>query len=144
MRKMRNGRRKKNHYRNETDAMEKGYGNDMYGSGDFDQMKTKVYCSVCHGECHTMNRHKQGPKRNPRACDTSRTAATKSCSLLTPASYIHHNSNTLVYHPLTSDAIWAWFSQTHKLNQCRVHQWKLQQEEYNKCTHEILSNNYYN
>jgi hypothetical protein len=30
-------------------------------------MKTKVHYSVCHGEGHTMNRHKQGPKRNPRA-----------------------------------------------------------------------------
>jgi hypothetical protein len=47
--------------------MEKGYNNDMYGSGDFDQIKNKVDCSVCHGEYHTMNRHKQGPKRNPRA-----------------------------------------------------------------------------
>jgi hypothetical protein len=47
--------------------MRKGYGNDTYGSGDFDQMKNKVHYSVCHGEGHTMNRHKQGPKRNPRA-----------------------------------------------------------------------------
>jgi hypothetical protein len=66
MRKMRKGRRKKKHFRNEMDDMEKGYGNDMYGSGDFDQMKNKVHCSICHGEGHTMNRHKQGPKRNPR------------------------------------------------------------------------------
>jgi hypothetical protein len=47
--------------------MEKGYGNNMYGSGDFDQTKNKVHYSVCHGEGHTMNRHKQGSKRNPRA-----------------------------------------------------------------------------
>jgi hypothetical protein len=33
MRKMQKGRQKKKHFRNE---MEKGYGNDMYGSGDFD------------------------------------------------------------------------------------------------------------
>jgi hypothetical protein len=51
--------------------MEKGYGNDMYGSGDFDQIKNKVHYSVCHGECHTINRHKQGPKRNPMACGTA-------------------------------------------------------------------------
>jgi hypothetical protein len=67
MQKMRKGRRKKKRFRNEMDDMEKGYGNDMYGSGDFDQMKNKVHCSVCHGEGHTMTRHKQGPKRNPRA-----------------------------------------------------------------------------
>jgi hypothetical protein len=40
----------------------------MYDSGDFNQMKNNAHCSVCHGEGHTMNRHKQGPKRNPRAC----------------------------------------------------------------------------
>jgi hypothetical protein len=61
-------RRKKKRFCNEMDDMEKGYGNDMYGSGDFDQIKNKIHCSVCHGEDHTMNRHKEGPKRNPRAC----------------------------------------------------------------------------
>jgi hypothetical protein len=66
IRKMRKGRRKKKRFRNEMDNMEKGYGNDMHGSGGFDQMKNKVHYFVCHGECHTMNRHKQGPKRNPR------------------------------------------------------------------------------
>jgi hypothetical protein len=39
MRKMRKGRRKKTRFRNEMEDMEKGYSNDMYGSGDFDQMK---------------------------------------------------------------------------------------------------------
>jgi ribonuclease PH len=66
MRKMRKGRWKKKRFRNEMDDMKKGYSNDMYGSGDIDQIKNKVHCSVCHGESHTMNRHKQGPKRNPR------------------------------------------------------------------------------
>jgi hypothetical protein len=64
MRKMRKGRRKKKHFRNEMDDMENGYNNDMYGSDDFTQIKNKVYCSVSHGEGHTMSRHKQGPKRN--------------------------------------------------------------------------------
>jgi hypothetical protein len=41
MRKIQNGRQKKKHFRNEMDDMEKGYGNDMYGSGDFDQIKIK-------------------------------------------------------------------------------------------------------
>jgi hypothetical protein len=67
MRKMRKGRRKNKRFHNEMDDMEKGYGNDMYGSGDFNQMKNKVHCFVCHGEGHTMNIHKQGQKRNPRA-----------------------------------------------------------------------------
>jgi hypothetical protein len=48
--------------------MEKGYNNDMYGSGDFDQILNKVHYSICHGEGHTMNRHKQGSKRNRIAC----------------------------------------------------------------------------
>jgi hypothetical protein len=67
MQKMWKGRRKKKHFRNEMDDMEKGYDNDMYGSDDFDQIKSKVQCFIYHGEGHTMNRHKQVPKRNPRA-----------------------------------------------------------------------------
>jgi hypothetical protein len=43
----------------------------MYDSGDFDQIKNKIHYFICHGESHTMNRHKQGPKRNPRACSTA-------------------------------------------------------------------------
>jgi hypothetical protein len=65
---MRKGRWKKKCFHNKMDNMEKGYDNDMYGPGDFNQMKNKVHCSVCHSEGHTMNRHKQRPKRNPRAC----------------------------------------------------------------------------
>jgi hypothetical protein len=64
--KMRKGRRKKKRFHNELDDMEKGYENDMYGLGDFDQIKNKLHCSVYHGEGHTMSRHKQGPKRNWR------------------------------------------------------------------------------
>jgi hypothetical protein len=67
MRKIWKGRCKKKQFHNEMDDMEKGYGNDMYDSGDFDQIKNKVRCSVYHNECHTMNRHKEGPNRNPRA-----------------------------------------------------------------------------
>jgi hypothetical protein len=55
MRKMQKGRRKKKHFRNEMNDMEKGYDNDMYGSGDFNQKKNKVHCYVRHGESHTMN-----------------------------------------------------------------------------------------
>jgi hypothetical protein len=65
---------------------------------------------------------------------TSRTAGTKSCSHLTPPSYIRHHSNTPVPHPLALDVIWACLCQTHRLNQCRCHQRKLQHEKDNKCT----------
>jgi hypothetical protein len=68
MRKIKKGRRKKKRFRNEMDDMEKGCRNDMYGSGDFDQIKNKVHYSVCHTEGNTMNRHKERPKRNPRPC----------------------------------------------------------------------------
>jgi hypothetical protein len=64
--KIRKGRRKKKRFRNEMDDMEKGYANDMYGSGDFNQIKNKVCCFVYHTKGHTMNRHKEGPKMNPR------------------------------------------------------------------------------
>jgi hypothetical protein len=67
MRKIQNERRKKKWFRNEMDDMEKGYRNDMYGLSDFNQLKNKVCCSVYHSEGHTMNRHKEGSKRNPRA-----------------------------------------------------------------------------
>jgi hypothetical protein len=60
MRKMQKGRWKKKRFCNEIDNMKKGYGNDMYGLGDLDQIKNKVHCSVCY----TMNRHKEGSKRN--------------------------------------------------------------------------------
>jgi hypothetical protein len=66
MHKIRKGRRKKKRFHNEMDNMEKGYRNDMYGSDDFEQIKNKVHCSVCHTEEDTMNRHKEWPKRNPR------------------------------------------------------------------------------
>jgi hypothetical protein len=63
-----------------------------------------------------------------RDCHTAKTAATKSCSLLTHSSYMGHHSNTLAPHPLASDEIQAWFSQTRRLHQCRDHQWKLQEK----------------
>jgi ribonuclease PH len=53
------------------DDIEKGYGNNMCGSSDFDQIKNKVRCSVFHNEGHIMNRHKEGPKRYPRARGTA-------------------------------------------------------------------------
>jgi hypothetical protein len=39
MRKIRKGRRKKKRFCNEMDDMEKGYKNDVYNLGDFDQIK---------------------------------------------------------------------------------------------------------
>jgi uncharacterized protein YjcR len=61
---MRKGRQKKKRFHNEMDGMEKGYNNDVYDSGGSTQIKNKVHCSIYHGEGHTMNRHKEGPKMN--------------------------------------------------------------------------------
>jgi hypothetical protein len=66
MRKMCKGRQKKKLTRNKMDDTENCYDNDMYGFSDFDQNKTKVHCSVYHGEGHTMEIHKESPKRKPR------------------------------------------------------------------------------
>jgi len=66
MRKTRKGRRKKRRFRNEMDDMEKGYGHDMYGFGDFNQDRTKVRCSVCHEEGHRLEKHKEGPSKEPK------------------------------------------------------------------------------
>jgi hypothetical protein len=63
---MRKGRRKKKHLHNEMDDMENSYDNDMYGFSDYDQIKSKVYCSICNDEGHTMDRHKEDPKRNSK------------------------------------------------------------------------------
>jgi hypothetical protein len=71
MQKMQKGRLKKKCFRNEIDDMEKCYDNDMYGSGDFNQIKNKIHCSIYRGEGHTMNRHKEGPKRNQRERGTA-------------------------------------------------------------------------
>jgi hypothetical protein len=70
--------------------MEKGYRNDMYGSGDLDQIKNKVHYSVWHTEGHTMNRHKEWPKRKPRPCG----AAVRNCrSGATDIIEVTHTSN---------------------------------------------------
>jgi hypothetical protein len=71
MQKMWKGRWKKKCFRNKMDDMEKCYNNDMYGSGEFDKLKNKIQCIVCHCEGHTINRHKQGLKRNPRVRGTA-------------------------------------------------------------------------
>jgi hypothetical protein len=63
---MQKGRWKKKHFPNEMDDTDKGYHNDMYGSNDFDKIKNKVHCSIYHGEGQTMDRDKDGLKRNRR------------------------------------------------------------------------------
>jgi hypothetical protein len=68
MRNIRKERYKNKRFCNKMDDIEKGYKNDMYDLGDFDQIKNKVRCSVCHTEGHNINRHKKESKRNPRPC----------------------------------------------------------------------------
>jgi hypothetical protein len=45
MQKIRKGRCKKKQFRNQMNDMEKDYENDMYGSGNFDQIKIKYIVS---------------------------------------------------------------------------------------------------
>ena len=59
------GMRKKKWLRNEMDQIS-GYGDDIYGYGDFNQDSSKVQCSICHKEGHRMEKHKQGPKNLPK------------------------------------------------------------------------------
>jgi hypothetical protein len=99
MRNIQKGRRKKKRFCNEMDDMEKGYGNDMYDLGDFDQIKNKVHCFVCHREGHTMNRHKERPKRNPRlrsATDRNHRSGETDIIEVTPTTNIEKLFNLLV------------------------------------------------
>jgi hypothetical protein len=102
-RKMRKGRQKKKCFHDEMNDMEKSYDNDMYGSRDFNQVKNKVHCSVCHGEGHTMDRHKEGPKRNRRACGATgrnrRSGTTKIIELT------HTNSIEIIYFTICINII---------------------------------------
>jgi hypothetical protein len=83
--------------------MEKGYDNDMHGFGDFDQVKNKVHCSVCHSEGHTMDRHKEEPKRNRRArgtTDRNRRSGTTEIIEVT-----HMNSIEIIYFIVCTNII---------------------------------------
>jgi hypothetical protein len=51
------GRRKKKRLKGDMDAM-KGYGDDRYGGGDFDEAPGKNRCSVCHEPGHKASRHR--------------------------------------------------------------------------------------
>ena len=41
-----------------------GYGEDMYGFGDFDEALGQVRCSKCHKTDHTAATHKKRKKSN--------------------------------------------------------------------------------
>ena len=56
---------RKKQLRNEMDHIS-GYGDDIYGYGDFNQESSKVQCSICHKEGHQMEKHKEGPKNLPK------------------------------------------------------------------------------
>ena len=54
--KTKKGRRKKKRLRGVMDASN-GYGEDMYGFGDFDEAPGQVHCSKCHKTGHTATTH---------------------------------------------------------------------------------------
>jgi hypothetical protein len=51
------GRRKKKQLKGDMDAM-RGYGEDMYGGGDFNETRGKNLCSVCKQLGHKASRHR--------------------------------------------------------------------------------------
>ena len=59
--KTKKGRRKKRRLRGVMDASN-GYGEDMYGFGDFDEVPGQVCCSKCHKTGHTAATHKKRKK----------------------------------------------------------------------------------
>jgi hypothetical protein len=102
-RKLRKGSQKKKRFHNEMDDMEKGYNNDMHNFGDFDQVKNKVHCSVCHGEGHTVDRHKEGPKRNRRARGaTGRNRRSGTTEII---EVTHMNSIEIIYFTVCTNII---------------------------------------
>ena len=45
-----------------------GYGEDMYGFGDFDEAPGQVHCSKCHKTGHTAATHKK--RKNSKKLQT--------------------------------------------------------------------------
>jgi hypothetical protein len=52
------GRRKTKRLKGDMDAM-RGYGDDMYGGGDFNETRGRNLCSVCHEPGHKASRHRR-------------------------------------------------------------------------------------
>jgi hypothetical protein len=58
LQKLGKGRRKKKRLKGDMDAM-KGYSDDMYGGGDFDETRGRNLCSVCKQPGHKASRHRR-------------------------------------------------------------------------------------
>ena len=52
------GRRKKKRLKGDMDAM-RGYNEDMYGGGDFNETRGRNLCSVCKEPGHKASRHRR-------------------------------------------------------------------------------------
>ena len=52
------GRRKKKRLKGDMDAM-RGYGEDMYGGGDFNETRGRNLCSVCKQSGHKASWHRR-------------------------------------------------------------------------------------
>ena len=52
------GRRKKKRLKGDMDAM-RGYGEDMYGGGDFNETRGMNLCFVCKESGHKASRHRR-------------------------------------------------------------------------------------
>ena len=56
--KVEKGRRKKKQLKGDMDAM-RGYGEDMYGRGDFNETRGRNICSVCKQSDHKASWHRR-------------------------------------------------------------------------------------
>jgi hypothetical protein len=69
-------RRKKKRLRGVMDACN-GYGEDMYGFGDFDEAPSQVRCSKCHKIGHTTATHDKRKKARKLASQNRSTSGSK-------------------------------------------------------------------
>jgi hypothetical protein len=79
--KTKKGRRKKKRLRSVMDACN-GYGEDMYGFGDFDEAPGQVCCSKCHITGHTATTHDKRKKASKLASTNASTSGSRVTKVL--------------------------------------------------------------
>jgi hypothetical protein len=100
--KAKKGRRKKKRLRGEMDAAN-GYGDDMYGCGDFDEAPTHVRCSKCHKTGHNAATHAKHLKANKLAklnASTSGSRVGKVHIFVVTTSFICYVFGYYIFHNL--------------------------------------------
>jgi hypothetical protein len=93
------GRRKTKRLKGDMDMI-KGYGDDPYGTGDFDQPKSTVRCSKCHQEGHRAEWHKKrkGKKKGKQTSTSTRSRASSSTALAPLQVAVRFTSHSLMLY----------------------------------------------